>query len=332
MSRRDTAQTLTGAEPTAVGSEARALDRDKTAVERLAIPRSSLRRISLLSLLYLLSIGAIVSLFGWGSGQVSLPLFPTVVLIAFLFELLDSAAGMGFGTALSPLLLVLGFPPLAVVPALLLSETVSGVVAGGVHHELRNVSFSLRPLNNASKLVLLIAGVGGIASIGAIVVAYFAFRLPAEVIRIYVSALVLVMGLIGLLRARLKVRLEYRPRRLVVFALIAGFNKGIGGGGFGPVVTLGEILSGVYEKSATAIVSLAESVVSLIGICTFLFISSAGVPIDFNLLPSIYTGGFLAAIGAPYLVRVLPNKVWRYLIPLYATGIGLLGLTSGVEM
>ncbi|SIR97419.1 hypothetical protein SAMN05421858_4888 [Haladaptatus litoreus] len=336
MTNRDTPshspQTSTKTEPEVIGSKARALDKDKTTVERLSIPRSSLQRISLLAVLYLLSFGVFVTVFKQDSGQASLPLFPTVILIAFLFELLDSAAGMGFGTALSPLLLVLGFPPLAVVPALLVSETVTGSVAGGVHHELRNVSFSFRPLNDATKLVLLLASVGSLASIGAILLTYFALQLPDTVIRIYVSVLVLLMGLIGIIRARLKVRLEYRPRRLVGFALVAGFNKGIGGGGFGPVVTLGEILSGVYEKSATAIVSLAEGIVSLVGVITFLYISSSGVPVDFTLLPSIFTGGFLAAIGAPYLVRVFPNKIWRYLIPLYATVIGILGLTLGVEI
>ncbi|WP_435159261.1 TSUP family transporter [Haladaptatus sp. DFWS20] len=336
MTNRDTpshsSQTSAKTEPEVIGSKARALDKDKTTVERLSIPRTSLQRISLLLVLYLVSLGVFVIVFRQGSKQTSLPLFPTIILIAFLFELLDSATGMGFGTALSPLLLVLGFPPLAVVPALLVSETVSGVVAGGVHHELRNVSFSFHPLNHATKLVLLLAGVGSLASIGAIFLTYSALQLPDAVIRIYVSILVLVMGLIGIIRAQLKMRLTYRPRRLMGFALIAGFNKGIGGGGFGPVVTLGEILSGVYEKSATAIVSLAESVVSLVGIFTFLFISFTGAPVNFVLLPSIYTGGFLAAIGAPYLVRVFPNKVWRYLIPLYATVIGILGLALGVEI
>ncbi|WP_227378082.1 hypothetical protein [Haladaptatus halobius] len=61
-------------------------------------------------------------------------------------------------------------------------------------------------------------------------------------------------------------------------------------------------------------------------------LSTQGVGIDLILLPSIFTGGFLAAIGAPYLVRVMPNQVWRYVIPLYAFTIGLLGLTIGLDI
>ena len=110
---------------------------------------------------------------------------------------------------------------------------------------------------------------------------------------------------------------------LIGFSALAGFNKGIGGGGYGPVITMGQIFSGIYEKSATAIVSFAESIVSIVGILTFFLISFAGVAVDLVLLPSLFTGGFFAALIAPYLVRVLPNKIWKYLIPVYAFGIGI---------
>src|SRR5699024_487269 len=62
-------------------------------------------------------------------------LFPAVVLLAFLFETMDSAAGMGFGTALAPLLLAMGHDPLQVVPVLLVSESVTGLMAATAHHE-----------------------------------------------------------------------------------------------------------------------------------------------------------------------------------------------------
>jgi uncharacterized membrane protein YfcA len=113
---------------------------------------------------------------------------------------------------------------------------------------------------------------------------------------------------------------------LIGFSILAGFNKGIGGGGYGPVITMGQIFSGVYEKSATAIVSFAESIVSIVGIFTFFFISFAGVEVDLFLLPSLFTGGFFAALCAPYLVRVIPNKIWKYFIPFYAVGIGIFSL------
>ena len=51
-------------------------------------------------------------------------LIPLIILIAFIFEFMDSAAGMGFGTGLTPLLLILGYSPLQVVPTLLISQAI----------------------------------------------------------------------------------------------------------------------------------------------------------------------------------------------------------------
>jgi hypothetical protein len=36
------------------------------------------------------------------------------------------------------------------------------------------------------------------------------------------------------------------------------------------------------------------------------------------LLPSVFAGGFLAAVIAPYTVRVLPNDAFQYIVPGYA--------------
>ena len=322
---------LVDVEATGIGAAARALDH-RTIRERVVLPRSTLRRLVLLGLVYVLGIAGLSYFFEVTPSQGAFSLAIPVIVLAFTFEVMDSAAGMGFGTALAPLLLILGYDPLAVVPALLISETITGLLAGGVHHELKNASFSFRPLNDDAKLMILLAAIGAVASIGSILLAYFALTLSESFITLYVSVLVLVMGFVGLVRARVSRTFEYKPRRMVGFAALAGFNKGIGGGGFGPVITLGQVLSGIYEKSATAITSLSEGIVSLVGVATFLAITSAGVRVDLVLLPSIFTGGFLAAIAAPYLVRVLPNRVWRYVIPLYAFTIGVLALTIGLDV
>ncbi|MFC4247360.1 TSUP family transporter [Natribaculum luteum] len=232
---------------------------------------------------------------------------------------------MGFGTGLAPLLFVFGYSPLEIVPVLLLSETLTGLIAGVVHHDVDNVTFSLRPLNAETRLLGLLVGVGAGAAFTSVLLAYFAIGLSDWLIETYVSVLVMAMGVIGLARARLRT-FEYRPRRLVAFALLAGVNKGIGGGGYGPVVTLGQILSGVYEKSAVAITTLTEGIVSITGVIAFGYLVTRGVSVDLHLFPSIFAGGFLAALVAPYLVRVLPNTLWRYLIPVYALGIGVAGL------
>lgn len=250
-----------------------------------------------------------------------------IIILAFLFETMDSAAGMGFGTCLAPLLLLFGYTPLQIVPTLLISESLTGLIDAFFDHEFKNVHFSFFPLNDTTKYTLWIALFGCIAIIASVFLGYYALNFSDVIIKIYVAILVLFMGILGLIRIRIRNksidRPISRPKALLGFAALAGFNKGIGGGGYGPIVTMGQIYSGVYEKSATAIVSFSEALVSITGILTFFLISLVGVDVDLVLLPSIFTGGFIAAILSPYLVRVLPNRIWRIIIPFYAIGIGI---------
>jgi len=255
-------------------------------------------------------------------------LFPVIILLAFLFETMDSSAGMGFGTGLTPLLFLLGYDPLQVVPILLLSEAITGFTSSYFHQEFQNVSFSFhRPFNQATKTMGIIAITGCFAIILSVILTYAALQLSKSFIKTYVAIRVLAMGIIGMIRLKSK-ESRYRPKLLTAFAALAGFNKGIGAGGYGPVVMMGQLFSGIYEKTATAIVSLAEGIVSLFGFASFIFIAAYGLTIDYVLLPSIFTGGFIAAILSPYLVRVFPNKMWRILIPIYAILMGVLSLAK----
>ncbi|MFW6117037.1 MAG: TSUP family transporter [Thermoproteota archaeon] len=247
----------------------------------------------------------------------------TIVFLALFFETLDSAAAMGFGTAFAPILFVMGYDPIEVVPVLLLSECITGIADGIFDHTFKNANFSLKPLSPAAKISFLIAGTG---CIGIIFSTFLFFKLPTEIIKLYSYLLVIIMGFIGLANIKRKSK-KFRPKLLAGFAVVAGFNKGIGGGGFGPVVTLGQILSGVYEKVASATTSWGEGFVSLLGALIFIlqgYLSST--PLNLYLFPSIFSGAFFAAILAPYLTRVLPNKIWRVFIPLYALSLGLFSL------
>lgn len=260
-----------------------------------------------------------------------LELIPLVIILAFLFETMDSSAGMGFGTGLAPLLFVMGYEPMQVVPILLVSEAITGFTAGMFHHEFENVCFSLRrPFNKETRVMLMIAGIGCVAIVFSVFLAYFAIKFDKNTIKTYVAILVLAMGFIGMLKLKNRNK-TFKPKTLAGFSALAGFNKGIGAGGYGPVVMLGQIFSGIYEKTATAIVSLSEGIVSVVGFGAFLLlpvITNTTNNIDFVLLPSIFTGGFLAALISPYLVRVFPNKIWRIVIPVYAICMGILILAK----
>ncbi len=208
---------------------------------------------------------------------------------------------------------------------LLLSEAVTGLVGGLFHNEFNNVAFGFadeqRTPTEATAVLGIIATAGVAAVAVSVGLSYYALKLPAVVVKLYVASIIAVIAAVTLLKTVLDPTTEYRRRRLIGFAVLAGFNKGVAGSGYGPVVTIGSILSGVYEKSATAITTMAEGVVSLAGVGAFFLISTAGYELNLLLLPSVFTGGFFAAILAPYTVRVLPNRALSYLVPVYALGL-----------
>lgn len=259
-----------------------------------------------------------------------------VIIFSFVLSSIDSMSGMGFGTGLSPILFLLGYSVLQIVPALLIVQTISGLMSAWFDHVFENINFKFAPPNDATKYAFLFAFIGCLAIIVSIFIGYFVIRIPEFIIKTYIAILVFIMGGIGILRLKLNRRIKKmsnkqentHPKLLFLFSAIAGFNKGITSGGYGPVITLGQIFSGIYEKSARAIVAFSESLVSIMGTISFLVIAWAGVPIDLVLLPSIFTGGFFGSLIAPYIVRVLPNKVWRIFIPIYALFLGSLILIN----
>lgn len=247
----------------------------------------------------------------------------SIVVLVFAFDLLDSSAGMGLGTLSAPVLLLMGYGVHQVIPVLVIDAAISGWLSGWFHHEFENVNFSFeRPLSRATRTLLIIAGMGCFTIFLGVLLAYFLLKFPPIVIKTYVGILVIMMAAFGLTGFKRGSGREYSPKLLAFFAGVAGLNKGVGGGGYGPVMVLGEIFSGVYEKTAAAISQTSEGIVSTAGAVAFFTVLTAGGKVDLVLLPSVFTGTFFASIIAPYLVRVLPNKLWRVLIPGYALTVG----------
>jgi uncharacterized membrane protein YfcA len=310
-----------------IGAIAQQLDSLPIA-NRAQIDRKSVVRIALAVGVYAVVLAGLVVFVPQYAPQPNSPIpvfVPWVVAAAFVFETLDSASGMGFGATLGALLLAFGYPPLAVVPVLLLSETATGLTGGLFHTEFENVQFGFgdESAREATKVLALVVGVGTVAIVLSVVLAYFAIQVQGPVVQAYVGAVILLCALTTLLQKYTNPMSEYQPRRMAAFAALAGLNKGITGSGFGPVVTLGEMISGIYEKSATAIASMSEGLVSLAGIVSFFAIEAAGVSVNLMLLPSVFAGGFLAAIVAPYTVRVMPNNALRYVVPGYAVVLAI---------
>lgn len=193
--------------------------------------------------------------------EVTVGLFVFLVALAFFCEFIDSSLGMGYGTILSPVLIILGFDPLVAVPAVLLSQAFGGFIASIFHHQFENVSFHRS--SKDLKIVFVITSFGILATVFA---AMISINLPKIVLKAYIGVLVLAMGLIILSNRRF----SFSWKKMVGVGILSAFNKGMSGGGFGPVVTAGQIMAGQNHKGAIGITTLAEAPICIASFLTYL--------------------------------------------------------------
>jgi len=240
--------------------------------------------------------------------ELIIPLVP----LAFICELVDSSLGMGYGTTLTPLLLALGYEPLDIVPAVLISESITGVMAGFLHHEFGNVDF--RPGSQDFKVASVLTVLSMFGVLAAVTIA---INMPSWVMKTYIGVLVLVMGLV-ILKNR-KRELPFSWRRIGGLGFLAAFNKGISGGGYGPVVTGGQVLSGVRGRNAVGIASLAEGFTCIVGIGIYLL---GKTPLSWPLISSLTLGAVFSVPLSAYIVSRIPTGRLTFIIGGISTALG----------
>jgi len=232
------------------------------------------------------------------------PYWYLIFSLAFLCEYMDSTLGMGYGTTLAPILLILGFEPLQVVPCILLSELVTGVMAGFIHHEFGNVNFSRE--SNHAKVALSLATC---SILGSLVAVAIAFRLPSWALKTYISLLVLSMG--GVILMTLNKDYPFSWKKIFILGSVAAFNKGISGGGYGPVVTGGQLLSGIKGNHAVGITSLAEGLTCMVGLAAYVI---AGGVINWALAGPLALGGICSIPMSAWSVSKIQTRKMKIYI------------------
>lgn len=147
----------------------------------------------------------------------ALSMLVIIALMAFICEYIDSSLGMGYGTVLSPALIIMGFDPLAVVPAVLFSQAMGGFVAAAFHHRFLNVNFG--PRTRDSKIVYVITAFGMAATI---IAALVAVNIPKELLRTYIGLVILAMGIIILLKRKFR----FSWKKIIGLGVLSAFISG----------------------------------------------------------------------------------------------------------
>jgi uncharacterized membrane protein YfcA len=249
------------------------------------------------------------------------PVGPAVVglgVLCFFSELVDSSLGMGYGTALTPILLAMGYEPLQLVPSVLCSELLSGFASSYFHHDSGNVDFSRRSRDMRIALLLALGSVVGVA-----VGVSLALQVSTTMLKLAIGVIITAAGAaIWVLQNH---TFAYRTWKMFLLASVASFNKALSGGGYGPLMTSGQVLSGVRGKASVGITSFAEGFTCLVGVILFL---GRGQRFDLELLVPMATGALLSVPFSTAFVRHTDETRLKRLIAAVTVFLGLFTLAK----
>lgn len=245
---------------------------------------------------------------------------------AFIMELIDAGLGMGYGTVLSPLLIAFGYQPLIVVPSLLFSQAIGGFTASIFHHKFRNVDFKPKSTNPKKiakslkergivesfklgftkdfKIMLAITFLGILATIFG---AFTAVKIPKSYLTAYIGILVLLIGILMLWGKTFM----FSWKKMMGVGLLASFNKGISGGGFGPVTTGGQVIAGNEHKSSIGCTTLSEAPICIAGFITYLLMKGLS---SYDLLIALSIGAIIGAPLGALLTKKINTKKLKYVL------------------
>ena len=216
--------------------------------------------------------------------------FLSLVMVGFFAQLVDGALGMAFGLISTTALLSLGISPAQESAAVHTAEVFTTGASGLSHLWHQNI-------NRRLLLTLSIAGV-----IGGVLGAYVLSNIDGRAIRPFVSAYLLIIGLLILLKAaRLSPTNEVaKVGYAAPLGLIGGFLDAIGGGGWGPMVTSTLIGSGHAPRRVIGSVNAAEFFVT-VAVATTFFIELGAA--HFQHILALVIGGLVAAPFGAIVVR-----------------------------
>jgi len=225
-------------------------------------------------------------------------------LAGLLAQLVDGSLGMAFGVTATTTLVAVGTAPAVASAAVHLAEVGTALASGAAHWRFRNIDWP-------TVATLAVPG-----AIGAVLGAYVLTSLPMEFAEVWITTVLLLLGLYVLIRFAFRrvgtLVTTRRPgaRFLAPLGLVAGFVDASGGGGWGPVATTSLLSSGRLEpRKVVGSVDTSEFIVALAASLGFLFSLSQEEELNYTVVAGLMVGGILAAPVAAWLVRKLPARV-----------------------
>ena len=226
--------------------------------------------------------------------------FWTAVAVGLLAQVIDGALGMAYGLTSSTFLLATGVSPAVASASVHIAEVFTTGVSGIAHVKFGNVNKSLF-------LRLLLPGITG-AVLGAVLLS----SIDGKVLKPYISAYLLLMGIYIISKVFRKLKTaKHEPKHVAKLALFGGFVDSVGGGGWGPVVTTTLVGSGHDPRTTIGTVNFAEFFLTFASAIAFAFLIGEG---PWPIVAGLVLGGLFAAPFAAYLCKRLHARTLLILV------------------
>lgn len=248
-----------------------------------------------------------------------------IVSLAFIAEVLDSSLGMLYSTLTTSLLIILGFLPLSVIPAVLFSQAVGGFIASRLHYRLKTLDFSfkfkdprilwekikkfglvgaiIKGISENLKVQVLLVSLGLLSPLFAALVAV---NISAFILKTYIGIVIFVLGILILKR----IKYQFSWFKMFLLSLFASFNAGLTGAGFGVITTSGQVISGREVKESIVTTVLAEFPISLVAFFSYWILN--GIQ-NWSLVFLLCLGNILGAVVGPrIMLKTSPEKLKKF--------------------
>jgi uncharacterized protein len=241
------------------------------------------------------------------------PEFFALIAVGFCAQLVDGALGMAFGLISTTALLSFGIPPAHASAAVHTAEVATTGASGLAHLFHQNID----------RRLFLTLGMAGV--VGGVLGAYVLSNIDGRAIRPFVSAYLLVIGILILMKA---VQLaptneDAKVGYAAPLGLVGGFLDAVGGGGWGPLVTSTLIGSGHAPRKVIGSVNAAEFFVT-VAVATTFFIELGIAHLEHII--ALIIGGLIAAPLGGYIVRYVRPHVLMAVVGTLVSALALFQL------
>jgi hypothetical protein len=239
--------------------------------------------------------------------------FLLAVAVGFFAQAVDGALGMAYGLTATTFLLSTGASPAVASASVHIAEVFTTGFSGIAHVKLGNV-------NKQLFVRLLVPGIVG-AVAGALVVT----QIDGAVLKPYVSAYLVIMGIYILGKAwrYLHLKKQTATKHVGKLALFGGFVDASGGGGWGPVVTTTLLSSGNDPRTTIGSVNFAEFFLTLASAATFALLVGTNT---WPIVGGLIFGGLFAAPFAAILCKKIHARLLLVIVGVLISSLSIYNL------